>query len=353
MFVYKNQEYKRNTMKTIFIFFITLFNYGLLFAEAKDSIFKEYDIRGVVGKEFEVEDTYQIASAIGTYFLEENPSTKTIVLGTDGRIHSPIIKKNIIQAFLKMGFNILDIGTCTTPVVSFGLHTLSVDAGLMITASHNPAEYNGIKIYLGTESVSGPEIKKIKDIYANHQFMNKVDNKGSYKKKKLIPLYVKTIKGLFPNLLGSDLKAIVDCGNGAAGTVMPLLIKEMQWKHVSLLYPEVDGTYPHHIADPTVEKYMQDLKTELSHSNADLGIGFDGDCDRMAPMTSAGLLVKGDQLLALFSKAILEKHPGTSIIFDISSSLAMHQDVKRWGGNPLLSSTGIAQVKKKWLKPMR
>ena len=318
----------------------------MLFATAQDVVFREYDIRGVVGKEFEVEDTYDIGCAIATYLLEKDATIKTIALGADGRVHSPDIKNQIRNAFLERGFNVVDIGTCTTPIMYFATYTAPVDAGLMITASHNPGEYNGIKIRRGKTPVYGPEIKRIHDLYVNKQFIAVKKQVGNYEEVDMVARYVDYLVNLFPNLLGDDLDAIIDCGNGAAGTVMPLLLKRMKWNHVQLLYPEVDGTYPNHVADPTVEKYMQDLKVELMNSNAQLGLGFDGDCDRMAPMTKSGRLVKGDQLLTLFSKKIVEQNPGSSVVFDVSSSLALHDTVKKWGGNPVLSATGIAKVTK-------
>lgn len=334
-------------MKRCFFLLILIFNHYLLFATAKESIFKEYDIRGVVGTEFEVQDMHDIACAIATYFLEKDASIKTIALGADGRIHSPSIKQHIRQALLERGFNVVDIGTCTTPILYFTLHTCPVDAGLMITASHNPGEYNGIKICRGIHSVSGPEIKRIRDLYLNKQWIEQQEQVGSYQEVDMIARYVQYLATLFPHLVGANFNAIIDCGNGAAGTVLPLLLQRMQWTNVKLLYAEVDGAYPHHIADPTVEKYMQDLRVALANSAAELGLGFDGDCDRMAPMAKSGQLVKGDQLLTIYSKGILEQYPGSSIVFDISSSLVLHDVVRKWGGIPVLSSTGIAQIKKK------
>lgn len=334
-------------MKRCFFLLILLFNHYLLFATAKDSVFKEYDIRGVVGTEFEVQDMYEITCAIATYFLEKDASIKTIALGADGRIHSPSIKQQVSQALLDRGFNVVDIGTCTTPVLYFALHTYPVDAGLMITASHNPGEYNGIKICRGIHSVSGNEIKRIRELYLNKQWIEKQREAGLYQEVDMIARYVEYLMNLFPHMVGANFNAILDCGNGAAGTVLPLLVQRMQWKNAKLLYAEVDGTYPHHIADPTVEKYMQDLKDAVSNSDAELGLGFDGDCDRMAPVTKSGRLVKGDQLLTIYSKSILEQYPGSSIVFDISSSLVLHDVIRKWGGIPVLSSTGIAQIKKK------
>lgn len=337
-------------MKRIFCCLLILLNHCLLSASAQDIIFKEYDIRGVVGSEFTVEDSYDIACAMGTYLLEKDAKIKTIAVGADGRIHSPSIKGRMIQALLERGFDVIDIGTCTTPVLYFSLHAAPVDAGLIITASHNPGQYNGIKLCRGTSKVSGPEIRRIRDLYASRQFIGIAEEPGKCQKVDIIAPYIETLKNLFPQLVGANLHAIVDCGNGAAGTVMPLLVKEMQWDNVALLYPEVDGTFPHHEADPTVERNMQDLKAKLLSSDASVGCGFDGDGDRMAPMAKSGKLVKGDQLLTIFSKQLLEQYPGSSVVFDISSSRLLHQVITNWGGKPVLSATGIVHVKKKMIE---
>ncbi len=334
-------------MKRFLFLLILLANQFLLSAAAQDAIFKEYDIRGVVGKQFNIEDSYEIACAIAAYFLEKDATIQTIALGADGRVHSPAIKQQICKALLERGFDVIDIGICATPVMYFTLHTTSVDAGLMITASHNPGEYNGIKISRGKAPVFGQEIKRIRDLYASKQFPVITEQAGRYQEINMIARYVDYLATLFPHLVGMPLHALIDCGNGAAGTVLPLLVKQMQWPHIRLLYPEVDGTYPNHIADPSVEKYMQDLKKEMLESNIPLGLGLDGDCDRMAPMTKSGQLVKGDQLLTIYSKKILEQYPGSAVVFDISSSRALHDMIKKWGGIPVLSPTGFAHVKKK------
>lgn len=338
-------------MKRLLFLFYLLLNQCLLFATAQDHIFREYDIRGVVGKEFNIEDSYDMACAIATYLLEQDATIKTISLGADGRVHSPAIKSQVLKALLDRGINVIDIGTCTTPIMYYSLHVAPVGAGLMITASHNPGEYNGIKICKGTTSVSGSGIKRIREIYTNQEFLPIAEEAGICEEVNMIAHYVGCLRNLFPNLIGAELHAIIDCGNGAAGTVLPLLIKEMEWSHVQLLYPEVDGNYPNHVADPTVEKYMQDLKAALAHSSdAEFGLGFDGDCDRMAPMTKRGRLVKGDQLLTIYSKKILEQNPGSAVVFDVSSSLVLHNVIKQWGGIPVISATGIAQIKKKMVE---
>lgn len=347
----RKNKFAGGKMKRLWLLFYLLLNHCLLLATAQDHIFREYDIRGIVDKEFNVEDTYDMACAIATYLLEQDETIKTISLGADGRVHSPAIKSLVRQALLDYGFNVTDIGTCTTPIMYYSLYVAPVEAGLMITASHNPGEYNGIKICRGTSSVSGPGIKRIHEIYKNQKFLPKAKKAGTCETVNMIEHYVDCLKKLFPNLINADLHAIIDCGNGAAGTVLPLLIKKMKWNHISLLYPEVDGTYPNHVADPTVEKYMQDLKIALAHSSdAELGLGFDGDCDRMAPMTKEGQLVKGDQLLTIYSKKILEQNPGSAVVFDVSSSLVLHHVIKDWGGIPVISATGIAQIKKKMIE---
>lgn len=333
-------------MKTISFFLCLILHLQTLFAEADPSIFREYDIRGIVGEEFNIEDTPEIALAIATYFKQVDPSVRTVALGADGRIHSPAIREQMTSALTSIGFNVVNIGTCTTPVMSFATHVLPVDAGLMITASHNPGIYNGIKICLGTSSIFGAEIQKILHIYQNKTFLQPTEFPGQITSVDLISQYVSYFTSSFPHLIGADFKAILDCGNGAAGTVLPKLIEAMQWKSVELLYGDVDGHYPNHIPDPTVEKYMQDLKNALANSTADLGIAFDGDVDRMAPMTKDGRLIKGDQLLVLYSKPILEKTPGSSIVFDVSSSKFLHELILKWGGVPHISKTGIAFVKK-------
>jgi phosphomannomutase/phosphoglucomutase len=335
-------------MKRLLFFFTFLLNHWALYGIANDSIFKEYDIRGIVGEEFEISDTYEIASAVATYFKMHNPDLSFVYVGADGRVHSPAIKKEAVRAFQDLGLDVVDIGTCTTPTLYFALHQTSVpQAGLMITASHNPGNYNGMKICLGYNIIFGDEIKKVRDIYKNKSFAAKDAKPGTATQIDMIKIYTDYLLSLFPHLIGADFKAILDCGNGAAGTVLPLLVKKMQWEGIQLLYPEVDGNYPHHIADPTVEKNMEDLKNLLAKSDACLGLGFDGDCDRMGAMTKCGKLIKGDLLLGIYSKLVLEQYPGSAVVFDVSSSKVLFDVVKQRGGVPAIAQTGVANIKKK------
>jgi phosphomannomutase/phosphoglucomutase len=309
-----------------------------------DSIFREYDIRGKIGTEFIIEDVYKLTQAIATYFLRMNPSTKTVAIGMDGRLTSPAIKEQVCTALHDAGLNTIFIGVCPSPVLYFALHTLPVDAGLMITASHNPQEYNGIKISLGKKSVWGKQIQEIRQIYRAGAFVS-ASNIGTGSEHLLIPEYITWLHDHFGSLRGMKIPFVVDCGNGAGGTVMPALIQKMQWSHAQLLYPEVDGTYPNHEADPVVAKNMADVKKILATTSAQVGMGLDGDCDRMAAMTKDGFLVPGDQLLAVFAQQVLQKHPYAAIVFDVKSSQGLIELLQKWGAKPCISPAGHAIIK--------
>lgn len=309
-----------------------------------DTIFRQYDIRGKVSSELLLDEVYTLGRALATYFLQHNPNVQVVALGADGRVHSPIIKKEISRALQDTGLDVLCIGMCPTPVMYFALHTLPVQAGLMITASHNTKEYNGIKICLGKESVWGDQIQEIKRIYKEKKFITR-DSCGTKREYDLIKEYVAWLKQHFKDLISYDISVIFDCAHGAAGTVMRQLIEAMEWPNAQLLFERVDGEFPAHEADPTAEKNMQDLKKRVIRTGADLGIGFDGDCDRMAPLTSTGELVLGDTLLALFAQDLLKKHPGASIVFDIKCSSELIKTIQAAGGIACMSATGHSIIK--------
>ena len=311
----------------------------------KDCIFRQYDIRGKVGSELPLDEVYALTQAIAYYFLQKNPSVKTVAVGADGRTHSPHIKESVCKALQDSGLQVVFIGICPTPVLYFSLFTLPyIDAGLMITASHNGKEYNGIKICFNKESVWGSQIQEIKRLWQQGAALTPIDT-GSYTEVAVIDTYVEWLATHFKSLIGMNLSAVIDCGNGAGGTVMPHVLRRMQWNAVQLLYPEVDGTYPHHEADPIVEKNMQDVRAMLSNSSIEVGLGLDGDCDRMTPMTKEGELVQGDKVLALFAQPILQSHPGAAIVFDVKCSAGLPELIQQWGGNPCISPSGHSIIK--------
>ena len=242
------------------------------------------------------------------------------------------------------GFDVVYIGQCPSPVLYFSLFQLPVDGGLMITASHNGPEYNGIKICLGKESVWGTEIQEIQRMSQQREWPVS-ERRGEYREHLLITEYIAWLKDHFSDLVGMKLSAVIDCGNGAAGTVMPELIKAMEWSHVKLLYPEVDGTYPNHEADPIVEANMEDVRHVLQTTDTEVGLGLDGDCDRMAAMTKSGELIQGDKLLALFARQVLQSYPGARIVYDIKCSSALSESIQQAGGVPVMSPSGHSIIK--------
>ncbi len=312
------------------------------------NIFREYDIRGIFGKEFMLEETYDLAKAIVSYFLQKDPSTKTIIVAMDGRTHSPAIKKKFVAAITDMGLNVIDIGLCPTPTFYFSLFTHKVGkSGIMITASHNPKEYNGFKICLNRNALWGKEIQKIKEIYQNKDFhKNTEDKKGIVEEYDALNAYINDLVKRFDHLKNFSLPFIIDCGNGTAGTVLPQIIKLMNWENVKLLFEKVDGNFPHHEADPTTIENMQEvLKYIKTHPEIELGIGFDGDCDRMNPITKYCFLVPGDKLLALYSKHVIEENPNAAIVFDIKSSDGLIELLEKWGAKPVIAPSGHSLIK--------
>jgi len=310
----------------------------------KDTIFREYDIRGRVGDELRVDQVYDLVCAIASCYVSKKPDIRKIAVGMDGRTHSPAIKEATCNALLDSGLDVLFVGVCPSPVINFALYTLPVDGGLMITASHNPKEYNGFKLCLGKDAVWGKDIQVIRDLYAQKKKVHS-HVRGALSEYVLVPTYTDWLVDHFSHLQGMSRALVIDCGNGAAGTVLPELVSRMHWRNVQLLYPEVDGTYPHHEADPTVEANMREVKKMVMEGAYDFGLGLDGDCDRMAPVTKTGELVLGDKLLALFAQPILKAHPGATVVFDIKSSAGLIELLTAWGATPCISATGHTNIK--------
>lgn len=309
----------------------------------KMNIFREYDIRGIIGSELMVEETYDLARAIATFLSNKHPDTKRFIVGRDGRTHSLPIQNNVIKALCDMGFDVIDVGICPTPAVYFAVHHFHIPTALVITASHNPKEYNGIKIW----GAWGQQIQTIRKIYEEKAFAPLATNKGSVNPYPIIDDYLAYLTEHFTHLKNLTIHAIIDCGNGSAGTVLPTLIKRMNWPNVHLLFPEVDGTFPNHEADPTVPENMTYVAQALRDNPLlEVGLGLDGDCDRMNPMTKQGELVAGDKMLALYAQKILQKNPGASIVFDIKSSSSLIDILKQWGAKPCIAPSGHSLIKK-------
>lgn len=310
----------------------------------KSNVFREYDIRGIVDKELPIAEMGDLARAIVTYFRSKNPSLSSIVIGRDGRTHSPKIKKIMIDAIIDMGMDVIDIDLCPTPTLYFSLFNSQVTSGFIITASHNPKEYTGIKICFETQSVWGKEIQEIKSLFEKKEFKS-ADKKGSVTSHTMNDEYIAWLVDHFSHLKNMDLKVVIDCSNGTAGSVIPSLVDAMGWKNIKLLHQEVDGTFPNHEADPTKPENMRDVQKALKDDGFNLGIGFDGDCDRMSPMTRDGQLILGDKLLILFSRQVLDDHEGASIVFDIKASSGLVELLEKWGARPIMAPSGHSHIK--------
>ncbi|HEV2601645.1 MAG TPA: phosphomannomutase/phosphoglucomutase [Candidatus Babeliales bacterium] len=309
-----------------------------------DVIFRQYDIRGKVGIDLLIDQVYAFGRALAYYFLQKNPQIKTVVVGMDGRVHSAALQEQLTAGLIDSGLNVLFIGTCPSPVMYFAVYNYDVQAGVMITASHNGKEYNGFKIKLGTESVCGDQIQEIKQLFKAQKEVA-AQQKGSITREPVVEAYIDWLADHFASLRSMQLSVVVDCGNGAAGTVLPQLVQRMDWPNVQLLYPEVDGTYPHHDANPIEEKNMADVKQILATTDIKLGVGLDGDADRMAAMTKEGYLIPGDKLLGILSKPIVDHHKGTAIVFDSTCSGALAELLAQWGARPIMSPTGSSYIK--------
>ena len=219
----------------------------------------------------------------------------------------------------------------------------------MITASHNPKEYNGIKIW----GASGPQIQKIRKIYESQTFCQakKTTPGAVINKHEIIKEYIDYLTTEFAHLKNSHIKALIDSGNGAAGAVVPQLIQAMGWNNIKQIFAEVDGDFPNHEADPTTVENMQFAINELTtNPELEIGIGFDGDCDRMCPITKSGKLVSGDRLLTIFAKPVLQAHPNATIVFDIKSSSCLIEALTKWGANPLISPSGHSIIKETMIR---
>jgi phosphomannomutase/phosphoglucomutase len=302
------------------------------------NIFREYDIRGLVGKDLTKEVAKNIGQAVGTYLKKYG---NKIVVGKDNRKSSPLLANALIEGLLSTGCDVIDIGTLPTPVLYFSIDLYSQTGGVMLTGSHNPPEYNGFKICKGLSSIYGDEIQKLKQIIEAKKFEG---GKGNLIKKNPKDDYLDFIVKKI-NII-SDLKVVIDAGNGTSGFVVPSLMKKLNL-NPSYLYIEPDGNFPNHLPDPTIPKNMEDLINKVKELNADIGIGYDGDADRIGAIDDKGRIVWGDKLLCLYAKDILSRYPNSKIIMDVKCSQATIEYIEKYGGKPIMWKTGHSLIKEK------
>jgi phosphomannomutase/phosphoglucomutase len=302
-------------------------------------IFKAYDIRGIVGKTLTPEIVEAIGHAIGS---EAKARSQTaICIGRDGRLSGPDLASALARGIQKAGIDVIDLGMVATPMTYFAAYELGTNSAVMVTGSHNPPDYNGLKMVLGGETLSGETIQQLR---VRLEQNNLTSGSGSYKTHDIAPAYLSRIAGDIK--LARPMKIIVDCGNGVPGAFAPELYRRLGCA-VEEMFCEVDGNFPNHHPDPSVSENLQDLIARLKTTDAELGLAFDGDGDRLGVVTKDGTIIFPDRQLMLFADDVLSRNPGAEIIFDVKSTRNLFDWIRQRGGKPTLWKTGHSFIKAK------
>ncbi|MBI9080035.1 MAG: phosphomannomutase/phosphoglucomutase [Pseudodesulfovibrio sp.] len=300
-------------------------------------IFRAYDIRGIVGEDFDAEWVRELGRACGTYFREK--CWDRALLGHDCRASSPEYQQVMAEGMAEVGVDVVCLDQLSSPVFYFAAKYLGYFAGVMITASHNPSEYNGFKVWGGESTIYGDEVQKIYEIMAAGEYPS---GNGLISKHDILPTYKEDL--LSRVSFSRAVKVVVDGGNGAAGDLTADLL-EAAGAEVVRLYCEPDGTFPNHHPDPVVEEYVEDLKAMVVEVGAEVGIGLDGDGDRIGAVDETGRLMFGDQLLAIYARDLLKELPGASVVADVKCSHLLFKDIEDHGGKSEMCITGHSIVK--------
>ena len=302
-------------------------------------IFREYDIRAIAGEDITEDEVHLLGKGIATYLKGRGCTRLTV--GRDCRLTSDAYAARLIDGLTGAGCDVIDIGVCPTPLLYFSIQFLKQEGGVMVTASHNPKEYNGFKICMGPDSVHGKDIQEIRQIIDNRAF---TEGSGTRSTQNLTEEYQAYIQQNID--IPNPLKVGVDAGNGTGGVVAVPLLKALGCE-VHDLYCDMDGTFPNHEADPTVLENLQDLIALVKEKGLDVGIGYDGDSDRIGVVDEQGRIVYGDKLMILFSREILSRKPGATFISEVKCSQVMYDDITRNGGRAIMWKTGHSLIKSK------
>jgi phosphomannomutase / phosphoglucomutase len=309
--------------------------------DEKAAIFRAYDIRGIVGKTLTKEIVYDIGRAVGSEAKELG--SKTVVVGRDGRISSPELAEALSKGIMSAGCHVLDIGMVPTPVLYFVVQHTDGRSGVMITGSHNPSDYNGLKMMIKGETLAGPRIQQLKQRIDNQAFVTgetgTIEQNGMFM-DEYIGTVCEDIQVTRP------MKIVLDCGNGVAGELAPLLFKALDCEVIEL-FCDVDGNFPNHHPDPSKPENLADLIKAVKDNNADLGLAFDGDGDRLGVVDSNGKIIWPDRQMMLFAKDVLAGKPGSEIIYDVKCSRHLPDQIVKYGGRPLMWKTGHSFMKAK------
>ena len=303
-------------------------------------IFREYDVRGLVDSELTEEVAHAFGRAFGTYAIRQG--RKKIAVGRDVRLSADRFHAHFTEGLLSTGCDAVDVGTLPTPLLYFSLFQLPVDGGVMITASHNPSEYNGFKLCIGRETIYGAEIQKLRAILEAEDF---VTGRGQASMvDDIIPRYKEFVR---TNVhLSSPVRCVIDAGNGTAALVAPDLIRSLGCE-VTELYCTPDGNFPNHHPDPTIESNLVDLISTVRDQKAQVGLAFDGDSDRLGVVDENGNVLWGDQILLIFARDILKRRSGGTIIFEVKCSKSLEEQIRKSGGQPIMWKAGHSLIKGK------
>ncbi len=304
-----------------------------------NEIFKAYDIRGVVGKTLTAAIVEAIGHAIGSEARARNLTS--VAIGRDGRLSGPELAQALARGLQKSGIDVVDIGMVATPMLYFAAHELCNYSGVMVTGSHNPPDYNGLKMVLGGETLAAESIQALRLRLENSDL---VDGSGGYRKHDISETYLQRITSDIK--LARPMKIIVDCGNGVAGAYAPALYRRLGCE-VTELFCEVDGTFPNHHPDPSVPENLRDVIHALKTTDAEIGLAFDGDGDRLGVVAKDGSIIYADRQLMLFAADVLSRNPGGQIIFDVKCTRNLAPWIEQHGGKPIMWKTGHSFIKGK------
>ncbi|WP_440026604.1 phosphomannomutase/phosphoglucomutase [Chromobacterium amazonense] len=302
-------------------------------------IFKAYDIRGIVGKTLTAAVAQQIGQAIGSEAKARK--IKAIVIGRDGRLSGPELSESLAAGIRSAGVDVIDVGRVATPMLYFAAHQLGTLSGVMVTGSHNPPDYNGFKMMLGGDTLAGEDIQKL---YQRIVDGNLAEGEGSYRTEDIAEAYFERITSDIK--LERPLNIVVDSGNGVAGAFAPLLYRRLGCK-VRELFCDVDGNFPNHHPDPAKPENLKDVIEALQKTDAELGLAFDGDGDRLGVVTKDGNIIWPDRQLMLYAADVLERNPKAKVIFDVKSTRLLKPWIKKNGGVPVMARTGHSFIKAK------
>jgi phosphomannomutase/phosphoglucomutase len=302
-------------------------------------IYREYDIRGIVERDLKPWIAKRLGQGFGTHLARQGRSR--LVVGRDGRLSSGELEEAAIEGLLSTGADVVEIGVCPTPVYYFSIFHLDREGGMMVTGSHNPPEFNGFKISVGKSTIFGEEIQEVGRLTEKGEFRT---GQGRLSRKEILSAYRDYLK---KNLrIEKRVKVVIDAGNGTAGVVAGPLLRDLGCD-VEELYCEIDGRFPNHFPDPTIPGNLKDLIERVKNLRADVGIGYDGDADRIGVVDDAGRIIWGDQLMILFAREILREKKGATFVAEVKCSQNLFNDIEKHGGKAIMWRTGHSLIKEK------